>query len=383
MKSNRYVESLRYLKGKFGFDFASIACLVDEQYHMLSWMYATGNQSRRYRRIVVEAGQGIAGSVFLSGKAMIIQNACQELNEDELLEHPIILAEDLVSEMAVPLWKEGKVKGVLLLAKRTENLITRELFERVLKELENGFCDYELKSVLFDQALRAGAQSKVAKAPIYELMNFPILRAKEEAYGLIAKGLHDSVVQNIMGVQMLLRTFKYQKDPEDAERLLDEVDKQLTDIQNELRTISSSLHPVILDDLGLVAALNSYFKRLETNYRLKVVFEQNVEGQRFSREIETAYYRICQEAVMNACKYAGSDHVMVLLEKTDGFLIMEIVDRGIGFDMKAPVIKGTGFGLSDMYEWAEMADGKLQIQSEPGLGTKVSIAVQMGKERVV
>lgn len=134
------------------------------------------------------------------------------------------------------------------------------------------------------------------------------------------------------------------------------------------------MRPSSLDDLGLEAAFKSYFKQLEYNYGLNVVYQSNIQTIRFDSEIETVVYRVVQEAIFNALKYAGVYEVEVTIQQTEEGLIAEIIDRGKGFD---PNLKpqGTGLGLYGMNERAELVKGTVNIETHIGKGTIITLEV--------
>ena len=380
MDDSKYTVHLRHLKERFGFDFVSLASVLEASQPLLTWVYATGNKNTRYRRIVLEPGKGIAGGVYKSGRAMILQNAQTELSEKERIKYPITLAEELMSILAFPLWREARVQGILLLAFRTPERITEELFDAVMAHLAPTFCDFEMNQIRFDQVMRVNAESEVEPVPVYELLNYHILRAQEEERRRLSRELHDSIVQELIGVQMLLRTMKYQPDRDGMLQVIEQADARINQVQSELRNISTTLRPVSLDDLGLIATFRSYFMWIKQSHNVTVRFLENIKEMRFSQEQEIIFYRVCQEAVLNACKYSGVDEVEVSLMEANGYLTLEVTDRGVGFDPDHMEIKGSGMGLLSMADRAELIDGELTFQSAPGKGTSIWLTAPVKKE---
>lgn len=371
MVDNRYTDQLRQLKMLFGFEFVSLAITLDAGHPLLTWINATGNRNTRYRRIVLESGKGIAGEVYRGRNVIVIQDAEKELPEQERFKYPIILAEELSSVLAYPLWKEGKVEGILLLAFRSPDRITRELFCEVTDYLTPEFCEFDVQPAEFERANHVGDAANIEPVPVYELLNYHIMRAHEEERRRISRELHDSIVQQLVGVQMLLRTVKYQMDRDEAMKTLELVDTRMSEIQNELRSISTSLRPVALDDLGLIASFRALFERIKRSFNIDVRFSENISETRFTQEQETVFFRVCQEAVSNACKYSGSNEIEVSLIESEGYLTLEVTDHGIGFDPDHVQVKGSGMGLLGMADRAELIDGELTYQTTPGRGTSI------------
>lgn len=175
------------------------------------------------------------------------------------------------------------------------------------------------------------------------------IAAQENERKRISRELHDSVVQEMLNVDVELRLLKYQQDMAQLIEKSEHIELLMSNLINDIRDLSVELRPSSLDDLGLEAAFKSYFKQLEYNYGLNVVYQSNIQTIRFDSEIETVVYRVVQEAIFNALKYAGVYEVEVTIQQTEEGLIAEIIDRGKGFD---PNLKpqGTGLGLYGMNE---------------------------------
>lgn len=384
MDYHDWAKSLHTLRKKTGFDFAGIASVIRGRRTLLVWRTASGNRNSNYLKIVLEPGKGVAGGVFRREKAMIVQNTPLEYNESEIVHSPILLAEDLRSFAAFPLWADGQVEAVLLLAMRREGMVTRSRYESVLTLLAGGFCGMDVHRDLYEVSMEENEQEYKA-LPIYELVDVPVRAALREERRRIARDLHDSVIQNLVGVQMQLRTLKYTENIEEIREGLRVTDESLSRIQKELREIIVSVKPGIVEDLGLKAAFHQHFRFLENNYQNRVVFVENIGGQRFGADIEMIVYRICQEAASNACKYAADSLVEVdlLLRKSESgerILHLEVRDKGEGFDIEKLQIKGGGMGLPGMHYWASIIGAQLAVRSAPGKGTCVSLDVPLDEE---
>lgn len=128
------------LRERFDFDFVSIALVQSAaNQFVLTWQYASGNLNQRYKRIVLHSGKGIAGIVFKTGKPMLIQNIEAELDPGDLFNYPIIVAEQLKTVCAIPLWKDGRVAGVLLVGFREENRLIPSLLDDFRQYLDPSF----------------------------------------------------------------------------------------------------------------------------------------------------------------------------------------------------------------------------------------------------
>ncbi|MEC0369471.1 GAF domain-containing protein [Paenibacillus chibensis] len=143
-----YQEEIDKLRGRFQFDFVSMALVQPaEDRFVLTWQYASGNINERYKRIVLHSGKGIAGMVFKTGKPMLIQNVNADIESRDLFNYPIIVAEQLKSLGAIPLWEDSRVKGVLLVGYRNENRLDQAAFERFQEGLGAEFGAFHAREV--------------------------------------------------------------------------------------------------------------------------------------------------------------------------------------------------------------------------------------------
>jgi signal transduction histidine kinase len=127
-----------------------------------------------------------------------------------------------------------------------------------------------------------------------------------------------------------------------------------------------------LDDLGLLSALTWYFDRYTTQFKIEARFQHaGLERRRFEPDIETAAYRIVQEALTNVARHARVDRVEVRISADENTLSIRITDTGVGFEPDSLSVRATG-GLSGMRERAILLGGRLQLESSPGHGTSLT-----------
>ncbi|RNF41172.1 sensor histidine kinase [Planococcus salinus] len=206
-----------------------------------------------------------------------------------------------------------------------------------------------------------------------------VIKAQEFERKRISRELHDSVAQELLSALVDLRALKYMTtDPVVLEKT-EETNATLTRLLDEIRNISVELRPAALDDFGLEAAFRSHFKRIDSSYGLEVRFVSALDKKRYENEIETVCYRVGQEALLNAVKYAQVGQVEVRLFEENEMLHLIVKDEGVGFRKGTNPI-GTGLGLYGMNERAELLDGSVAIESEPGKGTTVHLRVPVRKE---
>ncbi len=210
-----------------------------------------------------------------------------------------------------------------------------------------------------------------------------VIEAQENERKRISRELHDSVAQELMSAVVDLRVLKYMTGDEQLLKKVKQTEVSMTRLLSDIRNLSVELRPAALDDFGLEAAFRSHFKRMEQIYGLMIEFESDLSEKRYGSEIETVVYRVCQEALLNALKYAQVDLVHVKLTERDRLLKLTIEDEGVGFNL-GDEPDGTGLGLYGMQERAELVGGIFSVESGIGLGTRIIIQVPVadgnGKE---
>jgi len=145
------------------------------------------------------------------------------------------------------------------------------------------------------------------------------------------------------------------------------------DIAN-LRTLITDLRPAALDELGIEAAIRALGDRLArsgiaVDAHVDLAYEQGRSRERHLPDLETAVYRIAQEALTNAIKHGHAEHAAIELSEDDSIITVVVRDDGSGFD---PLAQTSGFGLMGMRERAELLEGTIDVQSAPGGPTTVT-----------
>ncbi len=137
------------------------------------------------------------------------------------------------------------------------------------------------------------------------------------------------------------------------------------------------LRPTALDDLGLRAALTNYIQDWSARMNTQAdLHSAGLVDERLPSEVETALYRIAQEALNNIAKYSRATHVEVILERRSDCVLLIVEDDGVGFDVAGSGAKG-GFGLIGMQERAALVGASLEIESAPGQGTTILARIDL------
>lgn len=207
-----------------------------------------------------------------------------------------------------------------------------------------------------------------------------ILRALEEERKRIARELHDETSQSLTSILVNLETMEKQMTdlPDEIAarlRLTKEIAQRTLD---ETRRLMYDLRPSVLDDLGLVPALRWFITQRVQPYGLQVDFQVSGLEQRLPEELETALFRIMQEAITNVVKHAKARQIRVAMVREPGQITGEVKDDGAGFNpvhIVGRTEKERGLGLFGMQERAGLVGGTVQIESTPGRGTRVTVTV--------
>lgn len=199
--------------------------------------------------------------------------------------------------------------------------------------------------------------------------------ALEEEVKGIAHALHDEAGQLLAAVHLSLDQVTRNVDPP-AQQRLREVKDLLEEVDQQMRRLSHELRPTILDDLGLVPAIEFLSEGVAKRSGLRISFRSS-RGNRLPASLEAILYRVVQQALHNVTKHARATSVKIRLRDSGKTVRCSIVDDGVGFDpgrSKAEA-QERGFGLAGMREKLQPLGGAVRIESAPGEGTKLSIVI--------
>ncbi|MEX0997791.1 MAG: PAS domain S-box protein [Flavobacteriaceae bacterium] len=213
-----------------------------------------------------------------------------------------------------------------------------------------------------------------------KLRNFSahLQEAREEERISIAREIHDELGQQLTGIKLdasWLKNVIIKQAPDDIERigrLIESINKAI----NDVRRVASNLRPGVLDDLGLEAAIEWQSQNFQEHTSIKCnLSTKNLTGN-YKKEINTAVYRIYQEALTNVMRHANASEVKTLLYEDENGLVLEVIDNGIGIQEKDKS-NSYSLGITGMIERALMINGKFLIQNEKNGGTKVKLLVPL------
>ncbi len=258
--------------------------------------------------------------------------------------------------------KQSKEKVIALNQELNElNATLEERIARRTEELETAHND-----LLSQLRLRAKAEESLRS------LSARLLNVQEEERRLIARELHDQIGQSLTVLKMMVGR-AMREAPETTKIVLHSVSETITETLQQVRSLSLSLRPGVLDTLGLVPALELLFNDLKTKAGIDVHFGCSIDLT-LPQTVAIGIYRITQEAITNIMRHAGVKEAWVKLEQQDGELNLTIEDHGCGFDVN---VKGTSTGLSAMRERATLLGGVCLAESAVGGGTLIKVSLPL------
>ena len=203
-----------------------------------------------------------------------------------------------------------------------------------------------------------------------------LIAAQEEERRTIARELHDEVGQVLSALKVEIDVAQRSIAAGGSASDLAEAQNIADGALKTVRNLTQLLHPAALDDLGLVAAIDSSLRGLSRRQEIRTELHQRDLPERLPREVELAAYRIVQEAITNVGKHANATRCDVHLTQLADRLLIEVEDDGVGFvdDIDRPII-ARGLGLISVRERASRLGGTFNILSEPGHGTRLIVSL--------
>ena len=206
-----------------------------------------------------------------------------------------------------------------------------------------------------------------------------VMRAQEEERRRLARDLHDEVNQALTAILLRLEALAQDAPPERSGEVA-ELKRLVNQAMDELLNLARQLRPSALDDHGLMPALEAQLKRFASRTGVEVRLRREGDPDALPEDVQTALYRVTQEALANVGRHAGATAVEVDVAAGNGHIELRVRDDGEGFHPGALARadrrgNGAGLGLSGMAERARLAGGELDVRSAPGGGTTVTLRI--------
>ncbi len=226
-----------------------------------------------------------------------------------------------------------------------------------------------VEGVMLDvsEAEEARAERQRARA-----LSSHLVEVQEAERRRIARELHDEIGQTLTGLKLMIEMVP---DAGGEASTLREARALVGELMEKVRTISLELRPSMLDDLGLLPTLETMFERFEHQTRIHIRFEHRALERRFDTDVETAAYRLVQEALTNVARHAQVNEVEVRAWSDDEDLHVLVCDDGCGFDVSQAMSDSNKNGLVGMRERVAVLGGTLCMESEEGAGTRLTVRI--------
>ncbi|MBX5473974.1 MAG: GAF domain-containing sensor histidine kinase [Thermoleophilia bacterium] len=202
-----------------------------------------------------------------------------------------------------------------------------------------------------------------------------VVTAQELERRRLARELHDETGQALTSILLGLRRIEEARSAEEMRNAVAEVRDLVRSTLQDVRQLAVELRPKTLDDFGLVPAVERLVQSLGEQTGLSIQFEAAVPEGRLPAEVETALYRIVQEALTNVVKHARATAVSVVLTRKDDSVSVVVEDDGVGFEPERT--RDGGLGLVGMRERVGLLGGRLRIESSPGAGSTLVVEVPL------
>ena len=218
-------------------------------------------------------------------------------------------------------------------------------------------------------------ERKLAEVSLRELSG-RLIHAQEEERSRIARELHDDISQRMALLSISFEQFEQGMSDlsTEARQQLHHMSQIASEVSSDLHNISHQLHPVKLDNLGLVAAVRDYCREVSRKQDLRIEFVHHDVGAQIPKDVSLCLFRIVQEALRNVVKHSGAWEAKVELSGDGNGIDLCISDPGAGFNPKSAQAKG-GLGLISMRERLRLIGGHLTLESEPSHGTRILVRV--------
>jgi signal transduction histidine kinase len=203
-----------------------------------------------------------------------------------------------------------------------------------------------------------------------------VVQAQELERQRLARELHDETGQALTSILLGLKPLEEALADHPALAALAELREQVVSALQDVRRLAVELRPAVLDDFGLVPALERLTDSFAEQSDIRVDFHSALGETRLPSEVETTLYRVVQESLTNIVKHANAHNISVSIAPRGSTVAAVIEDDGAGFDQRA--VRGEGVGLLGMRERLSFVDGRLEIESRPGAGTTIVAEVPLG-----
>jgi PAS domain S-box-containing protein len=337
--------------------------------------------SEKNYRDLFESAEDAIWVQNLDGEIIMANEACVKLTGYSREELVGMNVEGFLSGEALQRTREVRRKLLIggMVNRRYEGEIRRKDGSQASLSLSASLITGDGQSRAYQLIARDITEEKRMQANLRFFLH-QVTKAQEEERKRIARELHDETAQELVALSRQLDSLTSvpRKLSKQDLKLLEEIQAQVDKILEGVRRFSQDLRPSVLDDLGLLPALEWLISDLEKHFDITIGMAVMGAERRFSPEVELVLFRVAQEALRNVWKHSEASRAWVTLEFDHGKTTLSVRDNGKGF--KAPRntadLTNVGkLGLAGMEERVRLVGGKLILESKPGKGTTVTVEV--------
>jgi signal transduction histidine kinase len=350
--------------------------LLDEPNQTLCYRVYHGLSDRYAGEMCLRFGEGIAGKVAQSGRAVLLEDIS---SEPEAARIDLISSEGLRAFLSVPLRSKDDVLGVMNVASYVPHRFTKEdvhLLHSIGDQLGTA-----IEQAILNERLRK-ARERLRKLARQNLV------AEEEERRRIARELHDETSQSLSGIALQLEALiemSAESGIQDAQLIggLKKVQSLTVHVHKEVSRVISNLHPTVLETLGLVAAVRQHAKNTLQPLDINATVEVRGTEKRFPPDVEAALFRVVQGSIGNIVKHSKAKNASIALMYQPDEFSLTISDDGQGFDVSRLTDveeTGRGRGLFSMRERIGFLGGTSGVESKIGAGTTVWAKIPMSQD---
>jgi signal transduction histidine kinase len=337
---------------------------------LVTVLLPAGADDLRFVAVAFAGGEGVAGELLgetmsraasKSGKVFALGRSerSDSVLDDPEVDHEIMRRFGARSGLWVPLVARSRTIGLIA---AHDKLGSDARFSDNDVRLAETFASRAALAVDMSQRIARDALRRVVDAQELERRR-------------LARELHDETGQALTSILLGLKTLEETVGDEGRHAAVGDLRELVVATLQDVRRLAVELRPKVLDDFGLVAALERLTETFAEQTGILVRFESGLGGDRLPAEVETALYRIVQESLTNIVKHAHAQTISIAVARKPGAVVVVVEDDGHGFD-PADVREG-GFGLEGMRERVGLLDGRLQVESGEGVGTTLVAEVPL------
>ncbi|HWH40112.1 MAG TPA: PAS domain S-box protein, partial [Usitatibacter sp.] len=278
---------------------------------------------------------------------------------------------------------EQPARILIVITDITDRRRAVEALSRGREELEQRVSERTAELAAANELLRQEALERDRAEQERLQLSRQLADAQENERRRLSRELHDQLGQEVSAITLKLAMLKSQPDlPPRAVEEIRQIESVAKQLDSDLDFLVWELRPVVLDDLGLAEALADYLANWSSHFGIEAEMHSKGSGRRVERDVETALYRIAQEALNNIAKHSGATKVELHLDWTASQVRLTIADNGRGFDAAAAAKRNTGLGLVGMRERATVVGGNFAVESSAASGTRLQVRVPIALEGV-